>query len=86
MSLPEFSVKKPIATLMVMLSVLVLGVLAWQRLPLMLFPDLSWPNLSINIPYRSSSPQEVEQLITIPVEDAMGTLSHLQSISSTSSS
>ncbi|HFE52533.1 MAG TPA: efflux RND transporter permease subunit [Bacteroidetes bacterium] len=86
MSLPEFSVKKPIATLMVMLSVLVLGVLAWQRLPLMLFPDLSWPNLSINIPYRSSSPQEVEELITIPVEDAMGTLSHLQSISSTSSS
>jgi HAE1 family hydrophobic/amphiphilic exporter-1 len=86
MSLPEFSVRKPIGTLMVFLSLLVLGILSWQRLPLAFFPDISWPNLNIFIPYQSSSPQEVEQLITIPVEEMMGTLSRLQSISSRSGS
>ncbi len=86
MNLPELSVRKAIATLMLFLSILVLGVLSWKRLPLTFFPDLSWPSLNIYIPYRSSSPQEVEQLITIPVEDVMGTLSHLEGISSTSSS
>ncbi|MDZ7372391.1 MAG: efflux RND transporter permease subunit [candidate division KSB1 bacterium] len=86
MNLPELSVRKSVGTLMLFLSVLVLGILSYQRLPLTFFPDLSWPNLNIFIPYRSSSPQEVERLITIPVEDMMGTLSHLETISSRSSS
>ncbi len=85
MTLPEFSVKKPITMLMLILSVIVLGVLGLKRLPLTFYPEFSAPSLTINVPYPSSSPQEVERLIARPIEDIMGTLSHLERISSTSS-
>src|SRR3990172_3465655 len=85
MTLSEFSVKKPITMLMLILSIVVLGVLALQRLPLTFFPDFSSSTLRIFIPYPSSSPQEVERLITRPVEEIMGTVSQLDKISSTSS-
>ncbi len=85
MNLPEFSVKKPITTLMAILSIVVLGALALQRLPLAFLPNFSSDRVHISVPYASSSPEEVERLITRPIEEIMGTLSHLENISSTSS-
>ena len=86
MNLSEFSVNKPITTLMAILSIVVLGVLALQRLPLMFYPDLSSSTLRVQVSYPSSSPEEVERLITRPIEEIMGTVSHLDQISSSSSS
>ena len=85
MQLPEYSVKKPITMMMIIISVIVLGILGLKRLPLTFFPEFSSQSLTINVPYPSSSPQEVERLIARPIEDIMGTLSHLDRISSTSS-
>jgi HAE1 family hydrophobic/amphiphilic exporter-1 len=85
MNLSEFAVKRPITTLMVILSVVVLGILSVLRLPLTYYPELSGSFLRIQIPYESSSPDEVQRLIAIPVEDIMGTVSHLESLESTSS-
>ncbi|MFQ5674955.1 MAG: efflux RND transporter permease subunit, partial [bacterium] len=85
MNISEFSVKKPITTLMVILSIVVLGLLALQRLPLAFLPNFSSDSVRISVPYASSSPEEVERLITRPIEEIMGTVSHLDNISSTSS-
>ncbi|MFQ5751974.1 MAG: efflux RND transporter permease subunit, partial [bacterium] len=85
MNISDFSVKKPITMLMAILSVIVLGALALQRLPLTFLPDISSSTLRIQVPYASSSPQEVERLITRPIEEIMGTVSNLDKISSTSS-
>ena len=85
MNISEFSVKKPITMLMVILSIIVLGVLALQRLPLAFLPNFSSDSVRISVPYASSSPEEIERLITRPIEEIMGTLSHLETISSTSS-
>lgn len=85
MNLPEYSVKKPITMLMIILSIIVLGALALKRLPLTFYPDIAWPSLRIQVPYPSSSPEEVERLITRPIEEIMGTVSHLEKITSTSS-
>lgn len=85
MQLSEFSVKRPITVLMVMLSIIVLGIISLQRLPLTFLPEISSSRLSIFVPYRSSSPEEVKRLITVHVEDVVSTVSHLKSISSTSS-
>ena len=52
----------------------------------MYLPEFSGSSLWINIPYVSSSPEEIERLITIPVEDAVSTIEHLETISSSSSS
>ena len=86
MNLSEFSVRKPITMLMAILSIIVLGILALQRLPLAFLPNFSSDDVDINVPYVSSSPEEVERLITRPIEEIMGTLPHLENISSTSSS
>ncbi len=85
MNISEFSVKKPITTLMILLSIIVLGLIGLQRLPLTFFPEFGSRSLTISIPYQSSSPQEVEQLIARPVEEIMGTLSNLETMKSTSS-
>ncbi|MFQ5605267.1 MAG: efflux RND transporter permease subunit [bacterium] len=85
MKISEFSVKKPITMLMVILSVLVLGALALQRLPMAFLPNFSSDSIRISVPYASSSPEEIERLITRPIEEIMGTVSHLENISSTSS-
>ncbi|MEE8397793.1 MAG: efflux RND transporter permease subunit, partial [Desulfobacterales bacterium] len=86
MSISEFSVRKPITMLMIILSIVVLGLLALNRLPLAFMPDRSSDDVDITVPYVSSSPEEVERRITRPIEDSMSTLPHLESISSSSSS
>ncbi|MCG8606307.1 efflux RND transporter permease subunit, partial [bacterium] len=85
MNISEFSVKKPITMLMLILSLVVLGALALERLPLTFLPDFSSSTLRISVPYTSSSPEEIERLITRPIEEIMGTVSHLDNINSTSS-
>lgn len=85
MNLSEFSVKKPITMLMLILSIVVLGLLGLKRLPLTFFPEFSSSSLRISVPYPSSSPEEVARLIARPIEDIMGTISHLEKMSSNSS-
>ena len=84
MKLSEFSIRRPITTLMVTLSIVVLGTISLFRLPLEYLPDFTWPAVYINVGYPSSSPEEVEREITRPIEDAMGTLSHIKSMSASS--
>jgi len=85
MNISEFSVNRPISMLMIILSIIVLGLLALDRLPLDFMPSISSDDVDINIPYSSSSPEEVERLITRPIEEIMSTLPHLENISSSSS-
>ena len=84
MNIPEFAVKRPITTLMIILSVLVIGWISLYRIPLLYIPEITGHSLRVNIPYKSSSPQEVEDLITMQVEDALGTVKHVETIESTS--
>ena len=86
MKLSEFSVKHPITTVMVTLSIIVLGLISLQRLPLTFMPEISSSRLTVFVPYRSSSPEEVERLITVHLEDVVSTVSHLKRLSSNSSS
>jgi HAE1 family hydrophobic/amphiphilic exporter-1 len=84
MNIPEFAVKRPITTLMIILSVLVIGWISLYRIPLLYIPEITGHTLRVNIPYKSSSPQEVEDLITLQVEDALGTVKHVETIESIS--
>ena len=86
MSLAEFSVNRPVTTIMIIISVVTLGLISYTKLPLMFLPDMSYPSLNVSVPYPSSSPEEVERLISRPLEDAFGTLSNMTSMESTSSS
>jgi HAE1 family hydrophobic/amphiphilic exporter-1 len=84
MKLSEFCIRKPITTMMVALSAVVLGLISLTKLPLNSTPNIAWPSMWIFVPYASSSPEEVDRLITRPIEGMMGTLTHVKRISSTS--
>lgn len=69
---------------MVALSVMVLGWISLFQLPLEYMPNLTWPAMYVNVNYPSSSPEEVERNISRPIEEIMGTLSAVKSLSSSS--
>jgi HAE1 family hydrophobic/amphiphilic exporter-1 len=80
MTLPELAIKRPVTTLMVLVSMVVLGVVALTRLPLAFMPDIVEPELFIQLPYDNASPEQVERMIVRPVEDAVGSVRGLQTM------
>ncbi len=84
MSLPESSIHRPITTLMAYVGVILFGVISLNRMAEELFPPISYPQLSIVTPYENAAPEEIETLITKPIEEAVGGISGLRKVSSTS--
>jgi HAE1 family hydrophobic/amphiphilic exporter-1 len=83
-TLSEISVRRPITTLMVLLSVMVVGGIAMARLPLAFLPNVDVPFIGINIPYPNSNPTQIEKQITKPVEEVLATLPGVKRLASTS--
>ena len=54
------------------LAVIAFGLVGYQRLPLELFPDITYPSLTVQTEFPDTAPQEVENLVTRPVEEAVG--------------
>ncbi|MGB2601687.1 MAG: efflux RND transporter permease subunit [Candidatus Omnitrophota bacterium] len=84
MGLPEFSTKKPVTTIMIFLGVMLFGVISLAKLPQELFPPITYPQLTVFTGYANAAPEEVETLLTRPVEEAVGTVSGLKGIRSVS--
>ena len=74
MSVAEFSIKRPITTIMVFVSLVAVGLIASFRLPLEALPDVSPPFLFVQLPYTASTPEEVERTVLRPAEEALATL------------
>jgi HAE1 family hydrophobic/amphiphilic exporter-1 len=62
-----------------------MGLISSRLLPLEQFPDIEFPGIFVQIPYEGSTPEEVERLITRPVEEALATLSGVEQMFSSSS-
>jgi len=77
----RFSVERRVTMAMAVVGVVVLGWLSLERLPLEFLPSFSSSHISVVAPYPSSSPEEVERLIVRPLEDALGTVTGVESIS-----
>jgi len=84
LKLSQFSVNHPIFTIMIMLIVIILGGVAFSRLPIDLLPDITYPTLSIFTTYENASPEEVEELITRPIEGAMAAVPGVEEVTSVS--
>ncbi|MEM1007573.1 MAG: efflux RND transporter permease subunit, partial [Myxococcota bacterium] len=80
----QIAVERPVAVTMVMLGVVVFGWISYARLPLNLMPEMNHPRLTIRTEYPGSTPEEVEQEISRPVEEILGTVGHLQRMESRS--
>ena len=84
MALSERAVGRPVTVLMATLAVATFGVLAAQRLPVELLPDLSYPTLTIQTEYTDAAPVTVEQFVTRPVEEAVGVIPGVRDLRSVS--
>jgi HAE1 family hydrophobic/amphiphilic exporter-1 len=81
-----FSVRRPVTVTMAAISVVALGWVALQRLSIELLPNISYPTLVVQTEFPDTAPQEVENLVTRPVEEAVGVLRGLTRIHSVSRS
>jgi HAE1 family hydrophobic/amphiphilic exporter-1 len=82
--LVRFSVARPVSVFMVALAVVAFGAVGLSRLALDLLPDISYPALTIQTDFSDAAPGEVENLVTKPIEEAVGVLRGLQEIHSVS--
>lgn len=85
MKIAHFSVKRPVLITMATLTVVLLGLISLVRLPVDLMPDISFPTLSISTSYLNASPEEIEELITRPVEQALSAVPGVIEVGSESS-
>ncbi len=84
MNISAFSVRRPVLTVMAALIVIILGTVALSRLSIDLMPDISYPTLSVSTDYENASPEEVEELITRPVEEAVSAVPGVEEVTSVS--
>ena len=84
MNISAFSVRKPVTITMFYLGVALLGVISYLRLPQELFPPINYPRLSIVTQYTNAAPEEIETLITRPIEEAVGAVGNMRGITSVS--
>jgi hydrophobic/amphiphilic exporter-1 (mainly G- bacteria), HAE1 family len=69
---------------MIFIAVILLGVISYLRLPRELFPPITYPQLTVVTNYENAAPEEIETLITKPVEEACSSVNNVKRISSTS--
>ena len=85
MNLSKLSVNRPVTVIMVTLIVVILGVVSLAGIPIDLMPQIQIPIAIVSTSYSGVGPQEIEELVTKPLENAVATVSEIKSISSTSS-
>lgn len=80
----RLTVARPIFTIMITLIALTLGAVAVKRLPIDLLPDVTYPTLTISAEYSNVGPEEMELLVTRPLEEAVVAVPGVEEISSES--
>ena len=84
MSIVDVAIKRPVTVWMFTFAVMLFGLVGLSRLAVNLLPDLSYPTLTVRTNYTGAAPAEIEQLITKPIEEAVGVVKGLRKISSVS--
>jgi hydrophobic/amphiphilic exporter-1 (mainly G- bacteria), HAE1 family len=84
--LSSFVTSRPVAVLVVVLAAVVFGWFSLAKLPLALMPELSYPTLTVRTEYPGAAPEEVENDVSRPLEEALGVIGGLRRISSISRS
>lgn len=82
MSLAGLSIKRPVFITCILLLIIVFGVFSFLKLPVDLFPDVTFPVVTVTTPYPGAGPKEVEILVSKPLEEEVGTISGLKTIRS----
>jgi HAE1 family hydrophobic/amphiphilic exporter-1 len=85
MSIPRFAIQRPVTMFMISAVITLLGLLSLSRLPVDLMPEFEQPTLNIRTSYPGVGPLEMEELVTRPIEQAVGAVPGLIRVESSSS-
>jgi HAE1 family hydrophobic/amphiphilic exporter-1 len=83
-SLYDLAIRRPVATAMFYLIVVTVGVVGYTRLPVDLLPPIEFPRLAVYVNYPNVGPQEMESIITEPLENALSSVPNLERMTSRS--
>lgn len=84
MNLPKFSVDKPVTITMITLIIVVFGLISYSRLGLDMLPDIEYPVVSVVTAYNGVGSEDIEDIITKPIEDIVATVKDVKKVSSIS--
>lgn len=84
MKIPDFSVKHPVAVLMIFLAVIILGIIALIRIPVAMLPDIQPPIVSVLTVWPGAGAADVETEVTEHIEDEVGLIAGLDVLTSQS--
>lgn len=84
MRLIEFSLTRRVTIAMSAVALVLFGLVAFNRLPINLLPDLSYPSLTVETRYEGAAPAEIESLVTRPIEEVVGVVSGVKRLTSVS--
>ena len=83
--LSRFSVKKPYTVIVGIVLIIILGVVSFTNMTVDLLPSMNLPYALVMTTYPGASPEEIEEVVTKPVEQTMATVSNINNIQSISS-
>ncbi len=86
MKITRLALNRPVTTVMVFVSAVVLGLVSTRLIPLQYFPEFDIPFIFVDLPYSGSSPDETERLIVRPAEEVLATIPGVERMSSTAHS
>jgi HAE1 family hydrophobic/amphiphilic exporter-1 len=84
MFLSDVSIKRPVFATMMMVALVVLGIVSYQRLAIDEYPDLTYPVVIVNTTYPGASPEVMVREVSKPVEEAVNTVQGIREVTSTS--
>ncbi|CAI8310312.1 MAG: Cobalt-zinc-cadmium resistance protein CzcA [Rhodothermaeota bacterium MED-G12] len=84
-ALSKIAVERPITLLMSTLIFVGFGIYGLQNLRLNLYPDVSFPTITVYTSYEGVAPEDIETLVTRPIEESVGSISGIRRIRSLSS-
>jgi HAE1 family hydrophobic/amphiphilic exporter-1 len=82
MDFSTLSVKRPVTTVMFILIVVLIGFVSVTKIPIDLYPNIEIPVAIIQTTYSNVSPEEIENLVTKPIEESIGTVANIDTIQS----
>lgn len=85
MKIVNISVDRPVTILMIILIIIVLGVISVTRLPREMMPDITYPVVTVVTRYSGVSPEDIENMVTKPIEESVSTVNNVKEVSSVSS-
>jgi HAE1 family hydrophobic/amphiphilic exporter-1 len=84
MSLPKISISRPVFMTMVLVLLVLLGLVSYQKMDVNEMPDASYPYVSVSVTYEGAQPEQIDEQVVRKIEEAVSEAKGVRHITSTS--